>query len=321
MTKPTLGATFELDRQGDRRADAAHLAARLADPSTRFVGLVDNRPVVQRAATGTGLEIAWLTASILKALCIDTANSLFLGSDRSSGAGLFAISLPAITLRALRTDMPEQCADATVDLRELASQGLLAEGELAIVGLAKSLFHWHDVTRCCGRCGAATRILDGGWKRRCWSCGREHFPRLDPVVIMLVIHPGGHHCLLAHEGRFRPNMFSALAGYIEAGEDVEHAVRREVFEETRVEVGDVQYHASQPWAFPHTLMIGCLARAKTEVIVPDATEIVEARWFSRPEAQAMLEGCHPDGLFVPGRQAIAHTLIQHFARVGTRTEA
>ena len=156
-------------------------------------------------------------------------------------------------------------------------------------------------------------MIDGGWRRQCAPCGKEVFPRLDPVVIMLV-HDGDS-CVLAHEPRYSPGMFSCLAGYIEPGEDIAHAVIRETREEIGVAVTDVAYHASQPWPFPHFLMIGCSAKTigTRPHLAIDTTEIVEARWFSREEASQMLERTHPAGLWVPGAQAIAHHLIRSFA--------
>jgi NAD+ diphosphatase len=122
----------------------------------------------------------------------------------------------------------------------------------------------------------------------------------------------GDRCLLAHEHRFAEKMYSTLAGFIEPGEDIEHAVRREVLEETDIAVGEVRYHSSQPWPFPHSLMLGCMGRALTTEITIDSGEIAEARWFSRADARLMLERRHPDGLNVPGKQAIANALIQTF---------
>jgi NAD+ diphosphatase len=182
------------------------------------------------------------------------------------------------------------------------------------VGQAKALAHWHETCRCCGRCGGTTLVKDGGWKRACWACGMEHFPRMDPVVIMLVVDRAGGRCLLGHESRFskEPKMYSTLAGFIEAGEDIEHAVRREVFEEAGVRVGEVRYHSTQPWPFPHSLMIGCIAYAETTEISIDPAEIEEARWFGRDELVEMLNGTHAQKWWVPGKQAIARALIASF---------
>ena len=151
--------------------------------------------------------------------------------------------------------------------------------ELSLCGQARALAQWHENARCCGHCGGTTLVKDGGWRRKCWACGLEWFPRTDPVVIMLITD--GERCLLAHEHRYGDKMFSALAGFIEPGEDIEHAVRREVLEETNIRVGEVNYHSSQPWPFPHSLMLGCIGRAETTDITIDSGELAEARWFSR----------------------------------------
>jgi NAD+ diphosphatase len=233
---------------------------------------------------------------------------LFLGVDRITGAGHFAVAVTEHRTRHIPGAVT--MLRPIVDLRSLAMQGVMSSDELSLVGQAKALTHWHENTRCCGHCGGTTIIKDGGWKRKCWACGQEHFPRTDPVVIMLVI--AGDECLLGHEARFAANMWSTLAGFIEPGEDIEHAVQREVREEAGIEVGEVRFHSTQPWPFPHSLMIGCIGIAKTKAINIDPAEIEEARWFKREDVRLMLEGKHPQGLWVPGKQAIARALITSF---------
>jgi NAD+ diphosphatase len=193
-------------------------------------------------------------------------------------------------------------------------QGQLEPEDLSIAGAAKALAEWHLNCRCCGHCGSSTDIKDGGWRRRCFACGKEFFPRTDPVVIMLVTH--GDKCLLSHEPRFKsigPRMFSTLAGFLEPGEDIEHAVRREVREEVGIEIGAVRYQESQPWPFPHSLMIGCRAEALTDRLSLDPVEIEEAFWASRDEVRQALEGRHPNGVTLPGKHAIARKLLSAFA--------
>jgi NAD+ diphosphatase len=189
-------------------------------------------------------------------------------------------------------------------------QGLMTPEELSLCGQARALAQWHENARCCGHCGGTTLVKDGGWRRKCWACGLEWFPRTDPVVIMLITD--GERCLLAHEHRYADKMYSTLAGFIEPGEDIAHAVRREVMEETSIRVGEVTYHSSQPWPFPHSLMLGCLGRAETIEISIDSGELAEARWFTRDEARQMLERRHPEGLTAPGKHAIANVLIMSF---------
>ena len=198
-----------------------------------------------------------------------------------------------------------------VDLRSLAMQGIMSPEELSLCGQARALAQWHENARCCGHCGGTTLVKDGGWRRKCWACGLEWFPRTDPVVIMLITD--GERCLLAHEHRYGDKMYSALAGFIEPGEDIEHAVRREVLEETNIKVGEVKYHSSQPWPFPHSLMLGCIGPGARPPRSPSTAARSPKRAGSRAsDARLMLERRHPEGLTVPGKQAIANALITSF---------
>ena len=174
--------------------------------------------------------------------------------------------------------------------------------------------YWHQRHRFCSNCGAPTGVTAAGWRRECASCNAQHFPRTDPVAIMLAVR--GEHCLLGRQSRFPPGMYSCLAGFIEPGETLEDAVRRELFEEAGTQVGAVRYLASQPWPFPASLMIGCLAEATSDAIVVDHNELEDARWFSREETRAMLEGRHPDGLACPQPIAIANSLMRAWALEG-----
>jgi NAD+ diphosphatase len=155
-------------------------------------------------------------------------------------------------------------------------------------------------------------MREGGWKRECPNCKTEHFPRTDPVVITLVAH--GDKCLLGRQSRFPPGMYSCLAGFVEAAETIEDAVRREIFEESGIRCTDVTYYMTQPWPYPSSLMIGCSARALNEEIVVDRTELEDARWFSRDEARLMIQRQHPEGLSGPHPFAIAHHLVSRWLR-------
>ncbi|WP_328766143.1 NAD(+) diphosphatase [Devosia aurantiaca] len=159
----------------------------------------------------------------------------------------------------------------------------------------------------CANCGSATAVQESGWVRKCASCGTQHFPRTDPVVIMVVTH--GDNLLLGRGASWPEKMYSVLAGFVEPGEDIETAVRREVFEESAIRVGDVTYIASQPWPFPMSLMIGCHGEATTTDITADPKELADARWVSREEAKTILAGAHPD-IATPRPGAIAGALIQ-----------
>ncbi|MBB2963991.1 NAD(+) diphosphatase [Methylobacterium sp. R2-1] len=216
---------------------------------------------------------------------------VFAGTVSEEAASLF----PAPDYRAL-------------DLRALAAEGAVAREEQGLIATAKSLLAWHARHGFCANCGSPTAITAGGFRRECASCGLHHFPRTDPVAIMLVRR--GDACLLGRGPHFKPGMYSCLAGFIEPGETVEDAVRRETCEETGVAVGAVAYHASQPWPFPASLMIGCVAEGLTDAVRIDPDELEDARWFTRSEVMRMIAGNHPEGLTVPPATAIAHLLLR-----------
>jgi NAD+ diphosphatase len=304
---PTVGSTTILDRLGPKRSDAEFIKSMLAAPGSRFLLLADLKPVIRSNAERTSANLAWFSGEELAQFGLPIADALFLGVD-AAGHGHFAISVTEHRTRNVPGAVEK--LRPIVDLRSLAMQGAMSPAELSLCGQARALAQWHENARCCGHCGGTTLVKDGGWRRKCWACGLDWFPRTDPVVIMLI--SDGQRCLLAHEHRYGDKMFSALAGFIEPGEDIEHAVRREVLEETGIRVGEVRFHSSQPWPFPHSLMLGCMGRAQTAEITVDTTEIAEARWFSRQEARLMLERRHPQGLTVPGKHAIANTLITSF---------
>jgi NAD+ diphosphatase len=186
---------------------------------------------------------------------------------------------------------------------------VLSPDDLAIYGGARSLVDWHARHRFCARCGAATRPTKGGWQRHCDSCGAAHFPRTDPVTIMLVEHEGK--LLLGRQPRFPPRVYSALAGFVEPGETISEAVAREVWEEAGVRVRDVRYIASQPWPFPSQLMIGCSSVTDDPALTIDTTELEDARWFTREELEEAREAgeAGTDLLIFPRPFAIAHHLV------------
>lgn len=195
------------------------------------------------------------------------------------------------------------------DVRALALEGVVPVADLSAVAVAKSVTQWHLRHGYCANCGAATDITMAGWRRDCPSCQAQHFPRTDPVVIMLAVR--GDKCLLGRQSRFPERMWSCLAGFAEPGETIEDAVRREVKEEAGVTCGDVRYFASQPWPYTSSLMIGCIAEALTEEITIDHNELEDARWFSRSEMQALIARGHPEGLISPHPFAIAyHVIVQ-----------
>jgi NAD+ diphosphatase len=175
---------------------------------------------------------------------------------------------------------------------------------------ALSLTRWHGKHRFCANCGHLSEIVRGGWSRKCPACGAEHYPRVDPVVIMIAEHGG--RLLLGRQPHYPPRRYSALAGFLEVGENLEAAVARELFEEAGIRVRNVRYVASQPWPFPSSLMIGCHAEALSDELTIDKAELDDARWFSREEIAAALED-GPDAVFqAPPRAAIARTLLERW---------
>ncbi|MFL1877164.1 NAD(+) diphosphatase, partial [Hansschlegelia beijingensis] len=188
--------------------------------------------------------------------------------------------------------------------------GRVAGADLALAGCGRSLLSWHARNGFCANCGSVTGLAAGGWRRDCPACGAHHFPRVDPVVIMLVTRRD--RCLLGRQPRFPAGMWSCLAGFVEPGETLEEAVRRETFEEAGVAIGRVSYELSQPWPFPSQLMVGMRAEALGDELRPDYAELDDARWFDREEAAAMLERRHPQGWFAPPPAAIAHHLLRRF---------
>ncbi len=303
---PTLKAQTSLNRCGGKRGDAAYIAARRAAPDAKVLALIDLKAPIIPSADRATARLRWLSAPDAEALA-GPDEFVFLG-EMDSGAAVFACNVQPFQFAHVSAQL--EFLKPIVDLRSLAVQGVLSEAELLIAAQARAVLGWHALNRCCVRCGTGVRVTEGGWRRTCPACGLDAYPRTDPAVIMLITHGG--RCLLGHEHRFPEKMYSTLAGFVEAGDDIENAVRREIKEEAGLDVGEVRYVASQPWPFPHSLMIGCWGEALRDAITLDKTEIADARWFTREEVAAMLACAHPDGLFVPPPISMAHTLIRGF---------
>jgi len=266
-----------IDRADQIRVDPLRLAE-LTGAGARQLIWRDGLPAV-----GTDGRLEWQAAS---------ATDLFLGIQ--DGQPRFSAS-----------EQPHANARAAFD-----TIGALAEDEAPLFAAALSLAWWHSRHLFCANCGASTEIERGGWSRRCPECSAQHFPRVDPVVIMLAEHEG--RLLLGRQPQYPSGRYSALAGFLEPGESIEAAVARELHEEAGIKVADVIYVASQPWPFPSSLMIGCHARALGDELTIDRTELDDARWFTREEIAAALKG-DPDAAFQPPpRFAIARTLLEHW---------
>src|ERR1700744_3015840 len=283
--KPIAFSGSPLDRASYRRTDPAWLATQAA--RGLFLPFWQNRPFVTEGRAGfMPMRSEWESA-----LCV------FLGLDGAQP--LFALDLPGET---------EPMLDGGSFAEMRAAAFVLPGRDTAIAGQAKALLDWHKRHGFCPNCGHATEIAEAGYKRNCPQCGAEHFPRTDPVVIMLPVL--GDECLIGRNKRFPPLLFSAFAGFVEPGETMEEAVRRELLEEVELKVGAVTYHATQPWPFPSSLMLGCYAQALSRDFRIDGHEIEAARWLSKDEVRARLADGIEDEMRLPAPSAIAHHLIR-----------
>jgi NAD+ diphosphatase len=183
--------------------------------------------------------------------------------------------------------------------------------DAALWGTARSLIEWHNRHRFCSNCGTPTAVFRAGWGRKCSSCNAEHYPRVDPVVIMLAEH--GDRVLLGRQPQYPAGRYSALAGFVEPGESIEEAVARELREEAGIQAANVRYVASQPWPFPGSLMIACIAEARDDVLTIDRTELEDAKWVRRKDVEAALRGEPGAPFLAPPHYAIAHTLLARWA--------
>ena len=288
MTPGFTGGT--LDRADALRHDAEALAAKL-DGNARVLRLDGLMPEV----TADGL-LAWSALAEAPA----GAELVLLGLD---GAGRAHVAV-----------VPPAGAEGTAPaMRSPALMAVLAAlqpGEAATYAAARSLLDWHARHRFCARCGSTTHLFRAGWGRQCDACYTEHFPRVDPVVIMIAEHDG--RALLGRGKGWPEGRYSALAGFLEPGESVEEAVAREIREEAGVRVTGVRYVASQPLPFPSSLMIACIGAAEDDAITLDTNELEDAMWVPRDLVRAVLAG-EPGPFLPPPSYAIAHTLLTVWA--------
>lgn len=303
LTATNTFAGNPLDRAGDLRNDPDWLAGREADPEAIALVLWEGRPLIEDHADGP--RLAWLSLKHARDMVPD--RDIFLGLWKQ--APVFAVEFEGSIDPATG---PVAGLGAFHEMREAAA--LLSEADAAMAGVCKSLFDWRRRHGFCAACGKATDQASGGWRRVCPACGVEHFPRVDPVVIMLPVYKGGAEprCLLGRQAVWPEGRMSALAGFMEPGESIEEACAREVMEEAGLTVSDVTYHSSQPWPFPAQLMIGLIAEVTTDEAAPDQTELEAVAWLTRAEARAVLAGTH-GAIHAPPPFAIARRLLETWA--------
>jgi len=289
-----------LDRAATRRADPAWVQARQSDDSARFLPLWDLRPL---ASSGEPASLGWLTGDDLPEPGSGD-EVVFLGLEH--GEPRFAIPVGNDAAASIEEDGRLEF----INTRSLAATAAAADAGTAAE--ARSLLAWHRAHRFCASCGHPSELSEAGWSRLCRACGTRHFPRTDPVVIMVIYR--GPEVLLGRSvrsPRYPAGLHSCLAGYVEPAETIETAVRRESLEEAGIPIGRVTYVTSQPWPFPSTLMIGCYAEALATEIRIDRNELESARWFDRQElARALSRWEQADVVRLPPPFTIAHQLVR-----------
>ena len=293
-----------LDRNAEQRDDAAWIAAQLADPRARFVLLgAEGHALAQRDVDALRVIVAEERIALLPA-----ATPSYLGADDLG---------PFFSLSAESRDAARIAAELGGDFIDLRSAGTrLAAFEAGLFAYARALSHWQSRTRFCSVCGAPAVVVTAGHRARCTNpdCAIEHFPRVDAAMIVIVSY--GDACLLGRQATWPEKRFSTLAGFVEPGESLEDTVRREVFEEAGVRVGDCAYHSSQPWPFPASLMVGFTAEA-IDPAIRLGGELAEARWFTADE---IIRGLRERTLGLSPPLSVSFRLIEHWLRENAGVE-
>lgn len=297
-------ATAELDRQSEKRGDSDWLVQTLHAPLARFLLLHEDRNLFTHI--NERYLPAFLTFEVIADLWAQNPPWAYLGQDRDGA--FFVLDVSDLDEAAICGGFGTQYA-----FEDLRRAGPISDRtQAARCAYARGLMFWHRRHRYCGACGTQTEMTQAGHVRQCSNkdCGLEHFPRTDPAVIMLVHDE--ERCLLAHNTKIRDGMYSTLAGFVEPGETLEQAVKREVMEETGVRVGGVHYAGSQPWPFPTSLMLGFYASAESYELCVDTNELTDAQWFTRND----LKNFEALGKRLPSRDSIARNLIDAWLKEG-----
>jgi NAD+ diphosphatase len=280
-----------LDRMDHLRSTAKDYLDLKAHPYTRFIVISEGCVVLRHVDQ----QVLFLHQDLEK-IPIDEASTVFLGTKGDDYFFAFPYKGDVAT------------GFEKVDLKSFAAQNFLPDAEMGMIAQANSVLKWHENHGFCAKCGANTASAYGGWRRDCDACGTQHFPRTDPVVIMLVTYRD--HCLLGAGRGFQEQRYSCLAGFMEPGETIEDAARRELFEEAGVIATQVEYMFSQPWPFPSSIMIGVHMEAKSMEVKVDGTELTDAKWVSKSDIDAVLKGATDRGFVLPPRIAIARTMLE-----------
>ncbi|MEQ8300088.1 MAG: NAD(+) diphosphatase [Hyphomonas sp.] len=291
-------AAKPLERAAHHRTDEAWLEAAMQQDDVLFFLMRKGEPFVEKRG------LFWMGPEARK--LSPASPTIFLGEDKQ-GAPVFALNLPD------GFDVDASLVAGAGNFSEFRmAVGAMAEMEANLVSTARSLFLWHASHGHCAKCGGRVGIVDAGWKTQCPECGTEHFPRTDPVAIMLAVKDGK--CLIGRQAMWPAGFMSCLAGFCEPGETIEQAAARELFEEAGItcDPASAEYIACQPWPFPSSLMVGLILEAENFEITLDKDEIDEARWITRAEAREIISGQHAE-LFCPPKMAIAHHILKTWA--------
>ncbi len=298
-----------LDRADHLRKDNKQLTDLFNHEKARFYPISDGAAWIDTANPGAAITLSKPTTLTLE-------ETVFLGFNDGNACFAFSCTYHSEEERGLLTNESPHTAQFC-DLRTVSH--MLDHNEGSLLAYAKALIGWQESVRFCELCGSPLRSISGGHVKKCTNndCTSLQFPRTDPAVIMLVEQPATANaparCLLGRNANWPEGVFSTLAGFVEPGESLEHAVIREVYEESHIKVSNVRYLASQPWPFPRSIMLGFIATAETDKITCDPTELEDARWFTKDEMQTFGDwGDETPGLKLPRRDSISRYLINHW---------